>query len=247
MCVKRSSESAHATGTAEGFQVFGSGQPSFSHFLIFSLFRVGGLLQTMSFARDLSRSEKLELARLFSCLFEALNSILIPDDLDGVGLRLAARNELELSVLTEVLELLAGRPGDVHCLDVVGVEVVSRLGRRAGEFHAESAEVAQLNPVAAEELLAQAVYGVGQDALDGALRERRVVVCDVLAELVERELLVHLSRSVGHRAHGVVISLLGTGLLTCDVDTVVNHKAKVFFFVELRELMELSLTLFAGE
>ena len=129
----------------------------------------------------------------------------------------------------EVLELLAGRPCDVHCLDVVGVEVVSRLGGVAGQFHAESAEVAQLNPVAAEELLAQTVYGVGQDALDGALRERRVVVCNVLAELVERELLVHLSRSVGHRAHGVVISLLGTGLLTCDVDTVVNHKAKVFF------------------
>jgi len=197
---------AQHAAQSEGFHGFGSGQTSFSHFFIFSLFRVGDLLQT-------------------------LNSVLIPDDLDGVGLRLAAGNELELSVLTEVLELLAGRPGDVHSLDVVGVEVVSRLGGVAGQFHTEGAEVAQLNPVAAEELLAQTVYGVGQDALDGALRERRVVVCDVLAELVERELLVHLSRSVGHRAHGVVISLLGTGLLTCDVDAVVDHKAKVFLMV----------------
>ena len=178
------------------FVVLVQGSPHFLIFSFFSLFRVGDLLQT-------------------------LNSVLVADYLDGVGLRLAAGNQLELSVFAEVLKALTGTPADVYGLDVCGGEVVSRLGGVAAELVVEGAERAEVDAVAGKQLLAKASHRVGQDALDGTLRERRVVFGDVLTELVERQLLVNLRCAIGLGVGdvGLLRSRLGAG----NVDTVVNH------------------------
>jgi hypothetical protein len=63
--------------------------------------------------------------------------------------------------------------------------------------------------------------GIYEHALDGALREGRVVVGDVLAEIVEREFLVNLRRAVGLGLGDVLF--LRAGLCADDHDTVVNH------------------------
>jgi len=169
----------------------------FSHF---ELFRVGDLLQT-------------------------LNSVLVADYLDGVGLRLAAGNQLELCLVAEVLEFLAGRPADIHSLDVAGVEVVSGLGGVAGKFAMEFAEVAQAHLVACEQEFLETRHGIGQDASDGTFGEWAVVLCDVVAELVERELLVHLGHAIGFGAASLCadVGFLGAGLCAHDGNGVVNH------------------------
>ena len=151
-----------------------------------------------------------------------MNSVGVLDDLDGVCGELARGDELELGVLLHVLEVLAGRPADVHGLDVGGGEVLGGDGGFAVELDVELAQFAEADAVAGEELLADAVNHVGDDAADGALGERRVVVGDVGDELVEGELVVYLS---GAERHGGVAlcGLFGSGLLGTDVDAVVNH------------------------
>ena len=154
-------------------------------------------------------------------LFKSLNSVLVADYLDGIALSLAAGNELEGGFAAEVLELLARCPADVDALDVVGGEVVGGLGSLGGEFYMEVSEVAQLHLVACEELFLQTGDGVGQDALDGTLGEGRVVVCDVLTELVEAEDFVNLRGSIGLGLGNV--SLLRSGLGAHNAKRVVNH------------------------
>jgi len=157
-------------------------------------------------------------------LLKSLNSVLVADYLDGVGLCLAAGNQLELSVFAEVLKALTGIPADVYGLDVCGGEVVSRLGGVAAELVVEGAERAEVDAVAGKQLLAKASHRVGQDALDGTLREGRVVLGDVLTELVERQFVVNLGGSIGLGVGDV--GLLGARLAAGDVDTVVNHVCK---------------------
>ena len=89
----------------------------------------------------------------------------------------------------------------------------------------EGAESPEVDAVAGKQLLAKASHRVGQDALDGTLREGRVVFGDVLTELVERQLLVNLRCAIGLGVSDV--GLLGARLAAGDVDTVVNHS---FFF-----------------
>ena len=163
-------------------------------------------------------------------LLKSLNSVLVADYLDGVGLRLARWNELEGGFAAQVLELLTGRPADVHGLDVCGGEVVSRLGGVAAELVVEGAERAEVDAVAGKQLLAKASHRVGQDALDGTLREGRVVVGDVLTELVERQLLVNLRCAIGLGVGDV--GLLGARLAAGNVDTVVNHSFVLFFLIK---------------
>ena len=160
-------------------------------------------------------------------LFKSLNSVLVADYLDGIALSLAAGNELEGGFAAEVLELLARCPADVDALDVVGGEVVGGLRASGGKFYMEVAEVAQLHLVAGKHHLAQTCHSIGQDALDCTLGEWRVVVGDVLTELVETEYFVNLSGSVGLRLSDV--GLLRSRLGAHNANRVVNHKAKVFF------------------
>ena len=94
-------------------------------------------------------------------LLQTLNSILIPDYFDGVALCFSRRHELECCFVSEVFEKLAGEPIDIHCLDVVGVEVVGCFCRFRAEFDAESAEVSENYAVSSEELLFEAGYCVG--------------------------------------------------------------------------------------
>ena len=154
-------------------------------------------------------------------LFEPLNGVRILDDLDGIVLCFAVGDELEGGIVAEVLEALAGSPADVHCLDVLGREVVCSDGTLGLEFDAEVAHVAQLDAVASEELLAKTSHCIGQDALDCALRERRVVVGDVLAEVVEGELLVNLRRAVSLRLGDVRFQC--SGLRAHNTNRIVNH------------------------
>ena len=138
-------------------------------------------------------------------------------------------NQLELSVFAEVLKALTGTPADVYGLDVCGGEVVSRLGGVAAELVVEGAERAEVDAVAGKQLLAKASHRVGQDALDGTLREGRVVLGDVLTELVERQLLVNLRCAIGLGVGDV--GLLSARLAAGNVDTVVNHNVIFLFFV----------------
>ncbi len=117
-------------------------------------------------------------------------------------------NQLELSVFAEVLKALTGTPADVYGLDVCGGEVVSRLGGVAAELVVEGAERAEV---------------------DAVVREGRVVLGDVLTELVERQLLVNLRCAIGLGVGDV--GLLSARLAAGNVDTVVNHNVIFLFFV----------------
>ena len=130
-------------------------------------------------------------------LLQSLNGLFVPDHFDGVGLCLTAGHELELGFIAEVLEVGARRPTNIDFLDFRSVELVGGVGTFASEFHTEIPEVAQLDGVAVEHLLAEAMDGIGEHAFDGTLGEGRVVVGDVLAEIVEIEFVVNLSGSVG--------------------------------------------------
>ena len=161
-------------------------------------------------------------------LFEPLNSIRVLDDLDGVALHLARGNELELSLVAEVAEVLARTPADVHGLDVGCAELLSRFCAFAAEFNTEAAEFAEADDVASEELLAEAADHVGDDTADGTLRERRVVVGHVLNELVVSEFGVSLCGTISLGAAGLCanVGLLCAGLRAHDTNTVVNHGIK---------------------
>ena len=172
-----------------------------------------------------------------------MNRVRVLDDLDGVVLSLAVGDELEGSILTEVLEALARRPAHVHGLDVLGREVVGGDSALASEFDVEGSEVAQADLVASEELFAQAADCVAEDALDGTLREGRVVLRDVFGKLIEVEHLMHLRRAIGLRLGDV--RLQRTGLRAHNANRIVNHGSKIFKvnrFFEVKEEVN-SLTL----
>jgi len=161
-------------------------------------------------------------------LLQTLNRVGVLDDLDGVVLHLATGNELELRLVAEVAEVLAGRPADVHGLDVGCTELLSRFCAFAAEFHTEAAEFAQADDVAGEELLAETTDHVGDDTADGTLREGRVVVGHVLDELVVGEFGVSLcgTISLGAARFCANVGLLRAGLRAHDANRVVNHGIK---------------------
>ena len=158
-----------------------------------------------------------------------MDGLFIPYHFDGFGLGLATGYEVELGDAAEVLELQAGSPADVHGLDLLGVELVGGVCAFASEFHTERAEVAQIDLVACQELFLETSDCISQDALHSALGEGRVVVGDVLAEVVQIEALVNLSRSVG--LGGVsLLRLLRARFARKDGDSIVNHGIKSLEF-----------------
>ena len=154
-------------------------------------------------------------------LLQAMNSVRVLDDLDGVGLLGALGDKLELGICAKVLEFLARSPTHVHGLDVGGREVLCGDGAFAGQFYVEVAEVAQADLVASKQLLSDTCDCIGQDALHGTLGEGRVVVGDVLTEVVEGETLVDLSCSVGLGLGDV--GLQRPGLSAHNGDRIVDH------------------------
>ena len=98
-------------------------------------------------------------------LLQPLNRVLVLDDLDGVGLLEAAWHELEGGLAAEVLELLAGFPSDVDLLDVLGGELIDGASALCLKLAVERAEVSELHLLALEHHLAEAGYGVGEDAI----------------------------------------------------------------------------------
>ena len=154
-------------------------------------------------------------------LLETLNGFGVLDDLDVVHLSGAAGDEVELGFAAEVLEAFARNPGGLHLEDVQGAEILGGNGSFGLELDVECAEVAEVHLVACEELFADASHGVGQHALDTALREGGVVVGDVLAEVVEGEDFVNLCGSVGLGLGDVGLFRSGLGAHNCD--TVINH------------------------
>ena len=109
-----------------------------------------------------------------------MNGLFIPNHLDGVGLSLTARNEIEGGVVAEVLELLSGSPADIHGLDLLSVELVGGVGTFGGKFAMEAAEVAKTYLIACEKLLAKTSDGISQNTFHSTLGEGAVVVGDVL-------------------------------------------------------------------
>ena len=158
-------------------------------------------------------------------LLQTLNSIRVLDDLDGVVLHLAAGNELELSLVAEVAEVLAGIPADVHGLDVAGTEFLGGFCAFAAEFNTEAAEFTEADHVAGEELLTETANHVGDDTADGAFGKRRVVVGHVLYELVVGEFGVSLCGAVGFGSAGLCanVGLLCARLRAHDTDGIVDH------------------------
>ena len=161
-------------------------------------------------------------------LLQALNRVGVLDDLDGVALHLAAGNELELGLVAEVAEVLARIPADVHGLDVACAEFLSRFCAFAAKFHTETAEFTEADNVASEELFAETTDHVGDDAADGTLGKRRVVVGHVLDELVVSEFGVSLCGTVSLGAAGLCanVGLLCAGLRAHDANRVVDHGIK---------------------
>ena len=164
---------------------------------------------------------------LRSHLLEALNRLFVTNYFDGVGLGLSAGYEVELGDAAEVLELQSGRPAHIDVLNLLSVELVGGVCAFAIEFHTETSEVAQIDLVACQELFLEASDCVSQNALYGALGEGRIVVGDVLAESVQIEALVNLSRSVGFGGVSL-LRFLRARFARHDCDTVIDHKAKCF-------------------
>ena len=164
-------------------------------------------------------------------LLQTLNSIRVLDDLDGVVLHLAGGNELELSLVAEVPEILARIPADVHGLDVAGTEFLSRVCTFAAEFNTEAAEFTEADDVASKKLLAETTDHVGDDTADGTLGEGRVVIGHVLYELVVGEFGVCLCGTISLGAAGLCanVSLLRAGLRAHNANRVVDH-----FFVKVK-------------
>ena len=154
-------------------------------------------------------------------LFQPMNRVGVPDDLDGVVLSGARGYKLEGCLSAKVLESLAGFPAHIHLFDVVHTEVVGGDSTFGFQFHMVGAHVAELDRVACQHLFAQARHGIGEDALDGALGEGRIVVGDVLAEGVEIESVMNLRSAVGLGLLDVL--LLGPGLRAHNANAVVNH------------------------
>ena len=164
-------------------------------------------------------------------LLEALNRVGVLDDFDGVVLHLAGRNELELSLVAEVPEILARIPADVHGLDVGCTEFLGGVCAFAAEFNTEAAEFTEADDVASKKLLAETTDHVGDDTADGTLGEGRVVVGHVLYELVVGELGVSLCGAISLGAAGLCanVGLLRAWLRAHNANTGVNH-----FFVKVK-------------
>ena len=162
-------------------------------------------------------------------LLQTLNSIRVLDDFDGVALHLAAGNKLELGLVAEVAEVLAGIPADVHGLDVACAEFLGGVCAFATKFHTETAKFAKADDVAGQELFAEATNHVGDDAADGAFGKRGVVIRHVLDELVVGEFGVSLSGTISLGAAGLCadVGLLRAGLRAHDTDGIVDHFCKV--------------------
>ena len=154
-----------------------------------------------------------------------MNCFLVLDFLDCISLGLAGGNKVEGCFGAEVLEVLAGAPASVHFLDVGGGEGVGCSCALGGKLDVEAAQRSKVHLVACQYLLAEAAHGILQNALDSAFGEWRVVVCDVLAELVEVEDFAHLCGAVGFRLGD--FSLFRARLGTHNSNSVINHKAKV--------------------
>ena len=163
-------------------------------------------------------------------LLQSLNGLFVLDDVDGVGLCGAAGHELELCVLAEALEGLAGRPADVDVLDAGGVEVLGLLLAFGGEFDVEAAEFSERHLVAGEHHLAEAIDGLGDDGGDVGAVVGAAVAGDVFSELAEVEFLVDLRSAVGLGFGDVLLLRSGRG--GHDANAVGNHGFS--FFRELK-------------
>jgi len=156
-------------------------------------------------------------------LLQALNGVLVLDDLDGAGLACAAGDEVELCFGAEVSAVEVGglAPLDVHLGDVGGGEGICGFGADGGDAGGEGAEVAEGDAVALEDDFAQAADGLGEHGGDVALVVDATVVADVLCEVVEAVVLADLCLAVG-LGFGDVL-LLGAGLCGLDGNAVVDH------------------------
>jgi len=154
-------------------------------------------------------------------LFQALNGVLILDDLYCALLACAGGDELELCLVAEVLEPLAGNPFHIDLLDVGGGEGIGGLGSLGVEFGVEASEFSEVDFLAFENQLMETIDGLGDDGSDVCAVVGAAVVGDVLGELLEVEDLAHLRGGIS-LGFGDVF-LLGAGLGTHDDDTVVNH------------------------
>ena len=150
-----------------------------------------------------------------------MDSIRVLDDLDGVGLLRALRNEFELGIGAEILEELAGTPADVDGLDVVGGKVLGGDCALGLEFGMERAEVSERDLVTGEHHLAEAVDGLGEDGCHVAAVVGATVVGDVLSELDQVEAFVDLADTISLRFGDV--SLECAGLSAHNGDRVLDH------------------------
>ena len=99
---------------------------------------------------------------------------------------------VELGAVYQVLEVHARSEQDVHRFDVLGRELFDAFRPLAADGNAEGSQFAQLDFVAVEQLLDQALTHVGDDSLDRASRIHAIVVGDVLGKLFQRPDLGHL-------------------------------------------------------
>ena len=113
------------------------------------------------------------------------------------GLCGAGDGALELSIAAQVLEAAAVGEVDVELLDVAGGELVLGLGTGGADAGGEGAEVSEVDLVALDEHLADALAHLYDDAYDGALGENAVVLGDVLGELIYVDVAGELKHCVG--------------------------------------------------
>lgn len=85
----------------------------------------------------------------------------------------------------------------------------------AAQADVEGAEFAEVHDPAVADELADAVHGIGQDSLDGASAEGRVVCVHVLGEAID----VHVAAAL---AHGV-----GLGRLSRILQVLANHFTEI--------------------
>lgn len=137
--------------------------------------------------------------------------------LEGGGLGGTRGGQVELSFLSEVLEVGAGGEEDVDDFDVAVGELVSCLGTTAGEGEPEITEIAEAYLAASKKAFSDAAGNGGEDGGDVFLIVLGVVVDDVLGEGVEAEDLRDLGMGVGFLGF---VRLLGVGL---HGDGVVDH------------------------
>ena len=107
----------------------------------------------------------------------------------------AARHEIKLGVVDEVLEVNARSEDDVHAGDVLGCERLAVLGTDTRERDPEVAELVEQNLLALKQLLHQTAAHVGEHALHlSALVS--AVLGNVVHKLSEGHHLLHLSPGV---------------------------------------------------